>query len=57
MNSVIEQAPSNALILPGFNPDTNVNFSETVGEFINRSKGFVKKPSTIKKVPLLMEII
>lgn len=45
MNSVIEQAPSNALILPGFNPDTNVNFSETVGEFTNRSKGFVKKPN------------
>ncbi|EFP09103.1 hypothetical protein CRE_25539 [Caenorhabditis remanei] len=45
VNNVIKQAPSSALILPGFNPEMNLNESESITGFINRTKGFVRNPN------------
>lgn len=56
VNNVIKQAPSSALVLPGFDPEMNLNESETVSGFINRTKGFVRNPNVVQ-IEKVMEAV
>uniref|UniRef100_A0A1I7UHM5 GYF domain-containing protein n=2 Tax=Caenorhabditis tropicalis TaxID=1561998 RepID=A0A1I7UHM5_9PELO len=59
VKNVINSAPSSALCIPGFEPVVHLNETETVKGFINRTKGFVKKPSIqqIKRQPHVIDAV
>ncbi|CAI2348094.1 unnamed protein product [Caenorhabditis sp. 36 PRJEB53466] len=43
VQDVIRHAPTTALTLPGFTPDVLLNTTDSVADFINRTKGFTRK--------------
>ncbi|CAO4370445.1 unnamed protein product [Caenorhabditis nigoni] len=45
VNTVIKGAHVGSISLPGFEPTMNLNETESVSNFINRTKGFARKPS------------
>ncbi|CAL2036894.1 unnamed protein product [Caenorhabditis brenneri] len=47
VNQVIKASPASALVLPGFEPEIHLNESESVANFIKRTRGFVKKPTIL----------